>query len=246
MSQVQNMAKQPLKLKISVPKLGVYCYACIYERLSGAWGVFGFRRGQRMPLRFQPKLDKIVELLLYLAHKRPGADKYQAVKFFYLADREHLTRYGRPITFDNYFALWYGPIASKALDLLEGDQHVLEEAGIQHLPFRTEAGKAKNNSDTIYIREPNREVNLDLFSKSDLRVFDEIVKKYGNSSFDELMNLTHAHNAYKIAWRSRRMGERAEMYYEEMIDDKKRREDLIEDLGPVSDTGPLFTSAGPF
>ena len=39
-----------------------------------------------MPLKFHPKFDKIVELLLYLAHKRPDADKYQAVKFFYLAD----------------------------------------------------------------------------------------------------------------------------------------------------------------
>jgi hypothetical protein len=39
---------------------------------------------------------------LYLASKRPGVDKYQAVKFFYLADREHLNRFGRPITFDSH------------------------------------------------------------------------------------------------------------------------------------------------
>ena len=49
-----------------------------------------------MPLEFKPKLDKIVELLLYLAYVRPGADKYQVVKLFYLADREHLIRFGRP------------------------------------------------------------------------------------------------------------------------------------------------------
>ena len=45
-----------------------------------------------MPLTFRPKIDKIIEALLYLAHKRPGADKYQAVKFFYLADRDHLSK----------------------------------------------------------------------------------------------------------------------------------------------------------
>lgn len=188
-----------------------------------------------MPLKFRPKLDKIVELLLYLAHRQPGADKYQAVKFFYLADREHLTRYGRPITFDNYYALWYGPVASKALDLLEGDKWVLKAAKIEALPFKTEAGKAKNGSDTIFISEPSRNVNFDLFSKSDIRVFDEVLVKYGNASFKELMDMTHEHEAYKTAWKTRRgSADRAEMYYEEMIDDEKRRADLIEDLGPVS------------
>lgn len=187
-----------------------------------------------MPLKFRPKLDKIIELLLYLSHRKPGADKYQAVKFFYLADREHLARFGRPITFDNYYALWYGPVASKALDLLEGDGWVLREAKIDSLPFKTEAGKAPNGSDTIFISSPERDVNLDLFSKSDIRVFDEILEKYGNLSFKELMDLTHEHEAYQTAWNSRRVGDRAEMFYEEMVEDKKRRAALIEDLDPVS------------
>jgi hypothetical protein len=187
-----------------------------------------------MPLDFRPKLDKIVELLLYLAYKRPGADKYQAVKFFYLADREHLNRFGRPITFDNYYALWYGPIASKALDLLEHDDSVLEEAGLDELPFETEPGKAKNGSDTIYIRDPKRLVNFDLFSKSDLRVFDEVIEKYRDASFDELMNLTHKHEGYKVAWGTRKVGNRAPMFYEEMIDDPDRRAALVEDVEPVA------------
>jgi uncharacterized phage-associated protein len=186
-----------------------------------------------MPLKFRPKLDKIVELLLYLAHHRPGADKYQAVKFFYLADREHLNRFGRPITFDNYYALWYGPVASKALDLLENDESVLKEAKIEALPFRTELGKAKNGSQTTYIRDPLRAVNLDLFSKSDLLVFDEIIAKYRDASFEELMKLTHEHSSYKVAW-ERRQGQRAAMHYEEMVEDEHRRAALVEDIAPVS------------
>jgi uncharacterized phage-associated protein len=187
-----------------------------------------------MPLKFIPKLDKIVELLLYLAHKRPGADKYQAVKFFYLADREHLARYGRPITFDNYYALWYGPVASKALDLIEGDPWVLRKAKLKELPFKTTSGKAPNGSETIFLSDPTRAVNFDLFSKTDLRVFDEVLEKYGNASFKELMDMTHGHEAYQAAWNTRREGERAEMYYEEMIDDKKRRAALVEDLDPIA------------
>jgi len=191
-----------------------------------------------MPLEFRPKLDKIVELLLYLAHKRPGADKYQAVKFFYLADREHLVRYGRPITFENYFALWYGPVASKTLDLLNHRPWVLKQAGLKSLPFKTEVGpvttKSGRISETTYIREPLREVDRELFSKSDLKVFDEILAKYGNASFDELYDITHGHFAYLNAWTTRKHGERAEMYYEEMIEDEARRAQLVEDVSSVA------------
>jgi uncharacterized phage-associated protein len=187
-----------------------------------------------MPLKFKPKMDKIVELLLYLAHKRPGADKYQAVKFFYLADREHLNRYGRPITFEKYYALDYGPVASHALDLLEQTPSTFREANIESLPFKTETGKLKNGKETIYIRKPLRDVNLDLFSKSDLRVFDEIIEKYRNATFEQLFNETHEHFAYTEAWGKRRFGKkRAEMYYDDMIEGA-HKEGLIEDLLPIS------------
>jgi uncharacterized phage-associated protein len=187
-----------------------------------------------MPLKFKPKMDKIVELLLYLAHKRPGADKYQAVKFFYLADREHLNRYGRPITFEHYYALDYGPVASNALNLLEDDKHTLRKASVAALPFETETGKLKNGKETIYIRRALREVNTDLFSKSDLRVFDEIIAKYGDASFEQLYNETHKHFAYTEAWDKRRFGQkRAEMFYDDMIEGA-HKEGLIEDLLPVS------------
>lgn len=187
-----------------------------------------------MPLKFRPKFNKIIELLLYLAHKRPGADKYQAVKFFYLADREHLTRYGRPITFDEYYALWYGPVASNALDLLEHDPATFRRAEIKELPFNTEVGKAKNGSETVYIREPKREIDLDLFSRTDLQVFDEILEKYKDYTFEQLMNLTHKHLAYTEAWNRRGLAKRAEMDYAQMIEDEKKRNALEEDLLPVA------------
>ena len=81
----------------------------------------------------------------------------------------------------------------------------------------------------------NVEVNFDLFSKSDIRTFDEIIEKYKSYSFKQLMDMTYEHEAYKEAWNKRRAGgDRAEMYYEEMIEDQKRRAALVEDLDPVS------------
>jgi uncharacterized phage-associated protein len=192
------------------------------------------RREASMPLKFRPKIDKIVELLLYLAHKRPGADKYQAVKFFYLADREHLNRYGRPITFEKYYAMSYGPVGSTVLDLLNGNLALAKESGIDGLPFKTETGKARNGRDTTFIRQPLRHVNYDLFSKSDIEVFDEIIERYGDASFEDLFNATHKHFAWLNAWNTRKQGERAEMFYDEMIEDEKRRAELVADISPVA------------
>jgi uncharacterized phage-associated protein len=225
-----------LNLQKIVLKLALVIYVRLYERFVRGRGR---RREAVMSLTFRPKLDKIVELLLYLAHKRPGADKYQAVKLFYLADREHFRRYGRPITFENYYALWYGPVASNTLDLLNGASPALLGASETTLPFKTEKGSVKAKSgketETTFIREPFRAVNLELFSKSDLQVFDEVLAKYGNSSFDELYNETHKHFAYLNAWEHRRYrADRAEMFYDEMVDDEARRAELIEDLSPIA------------
>ncbi len=187
-----------------------------------------------MPLDYKPKFEKILELLLYLAHVRPNADKYQAVKFFYLADREHIIKFGRPLTQERYFALPYGPVASTAMDIIERDRYVMKELGIDSLPFVVEdlqpAGKP-----ITYIREPLRPVNMDLFSRSDLAVFDDVIKNYGEFSFDELFRLTHEHRAYKRAWSFRKPGTRRSlMRYEDMIEEADKRAAIVEDFGPVA------------
>ena len=163
-------------------------------------------------LDYKPKFDKIVELLLYMVHVRPNADQYQAVKFLYLADCEHLNRYGRPITFETYCALLYGPVASHALNMIKGDRITLRKAGIDKLPI-----KMKKLDKIIYLRAPEREVNYDVFSKSDLKVFDEILKKYGAKNFGQLYEITHSHFAYKNAWQRRGSSKSVPMRYEDML-----------------------------
>jgi len=189
-----------------------------------------------MALQFRPNLAKIVELLLYLAHQKPGADKYQAVKFFYLADREHINRYGRPITSEIYYALPYGPVASKAKELLEKDKWTMRDAGLSDLPF--EVNKVERSgpdkSPLVVIGAPKREVNYELFSRSDLRVFDEILKNFGSLDFDELYKITHDHEAYKKAWAKRGRSKRGLMTYDDMIESAEKRASVVSDIGPVA------------
>ena len=165
-----------------------------------------------MRLDYKPKFDKIVELLLYLSAKRPGADHYQAVKLLYLADKEHINRYGRPITFESYMALPFGPVASNALNMIKGNRQTLARAGISKLPIQL-----KKLDNVIILNAPEREVNYDVFSKSDLKIFDAILKKFGSKTFNELYEITHSHDAYKSAWGRRGDKKSAPIRYEDMI-----------------------------
>lgn len=182
-----------------------------------------------MHLKFRPKYHKIVELLLYLAHSGRRLDKYQVVKLFYLADRLHLNRFGRPITQEQYFALDYGPVASTAKDLIEQQPSAFAKVGISELPFSIIQDGAH-----LCLGAPSREVNFDLFSKTDIAVVDEVIARFGDCSFDELFNETHRHEAYRRAWQRRGGARRSEMYYDEMIESDSKRRSLLEDLRGVS------------
>ncbi len=181
-------------------------------------------------LKFQPKYDKILELLLYLAHKRPNADHYQAIKFMYLADKEHFSRYGRPITFEKYCALPFGPVASNALNLIKQNKATMRKFGVEELPFHT-----KQLDKTIYIRSPKRAVDHNVFSISDLKVFDEIIERYGQCSFGELYKITHEHFAYENAWSNRGDSNSADMSYEDMIEESSIKAAYIEEIETISD-----------
>ena len=60
-------------------------------------------------------------MLSYLASNVKGMrlSKLNALKLVYLADRYHLRKYASPIVWDTYYAMQYGPVASKTKKLIE-------------------------------------------------------------------------------------------------------------------------------
>jgi len=179
---------------------------------------------------FQPKYDKIVETLLFIAHKCPGIDQYKTVKIIYFADKLHFETYSRPITFDKYFAFQNGPVGSNAYDLLKSNQRALRRAKIEALPIRLE--KIDN---LILMKEPLRAVNYELFSKSDIRILDEIIEKYSSKTFGEIFDETHEHFAYQNAWDNRGEGKKtAPMKYIDLMEDGESKAIYIEEKLPIS------------
>lgn len=63
--------------------------------------------------------DKATQAAAYLLNLHEGVMAYmKLIKLLYVADRVTLLKYGRPITYDNYYSLDRGPILSKTLDLI--------------------------------------------------------------------------------------------------------------------------------
>lgn len=177
---------------------------------------------------FTPKPDKLADSILYLAHKGIELDQYKAVKLLYLADREHLRRFGRPITFDNYVAMKYGPVGSNAYDWLRSKKAL----GISpaDLPF-----SVSKLGTFFYVVGPKREIEREIFSKSDLMVLDQTVEKYGQMSFKQLFELTHEHFAYDRAWKNKKTNA-DDMRFEDFLIEDASKDDRVSDLA--------FTSKG--
>jgi uncharacterized phage-associated protein len=67
--------------------------------------------------------DKATQAAAILLRARGGTMSYmKLLKLLYLADREALIRWGRPITYDSYVAMKNGPVLSRTYNLVsQGD-----------------------------------------------------------------------------------------------------------------------------
>ena len=133
-----------------------------------------------------------------------------------------MRKFGRPVTFDRYVAMKYGPVASIAYDILRG----LRVAGIRKsdLPFDiAELGSLR------YVRNPKRDIDRSIFSKSDLIILAEVADNLGKMTFPELYELTHKHFAYRRAWDNRQT-DADPMAFEDFLDEDASKEERVSDL----------------
>lgn len=144
--------------------------------------------------------EKSLEAMLFVANRLKRKDFHKIFKVLYFADREHLFRYGRPITGDTYIAMKDGPVPSKIDDIFKavrGDSYFAKVSDIVKL------------SDVFvvhdwYFIEPKRDANMDYLSKSDVEVLTESLDKYGSLSWYEIREKSHDY-AWKATAKDRQM-----------------------------------------
>lgn len=184
-------------------------------------------------MRLKPNHKRILEATLYLIQEgerlRSPVTQYEIVKSLFLADVEHLERYGRPITFDNYSALEFGPVPEAAYDMLKPDYNhninFLQEAWP---PWRRE--HAHNRA--YYFRGPRRDPNLRVLSKTDTLALSKALDEVKALRFGGVVDKTHQNIAYIEAWQNRGGKGSSPMAYSKVMTEPD--ETLAQDIAEAS------------
>ncbi len=121
---------------------------------------------------------------LQLAFCENAAEKMsymKLIKLLYLADREALARWGRPITTDHYVSMDKGPVLSHVLDCInEGPGPDIKSYWAQHIA-------PSSNYEVTLSAIPDGE----LLSEAEDELLDEIFEKHGHLSRWAIVDLVH-------------------------------------------------------
>jgi uncharacterized phage-associated protein len=102
------------------------------------------------------------------------------IKLLYLADREALSRWGRPITSDTYVSMRNGPVLSRTLDLITDES---EEKTYWYNFFSPAKG---------FDIELKKKPDFDELSKAEIDLIKEIASKFGSmGKWDLVDNVMH-------------------------------------------------------
>jgi uncharacterized phage-associated protein len=130
---------------------------------------------------------KQIESIIYVANRAKNPTVLKVFNLLYLADLEHLSRYGRFITDDRYVAMENGPVPAKMYDLTK------ESGAADSIEGFVVPPKPSGERGREIVTQ--RDADLDEFSQSDLQCLDEIIANYGTYSISDLV-----HRCHDAAW----------------------------------------------
>lgn len=163
---------------------------------------------------FRYDATKAVQAVLWFLHKHGGTmDKMKLIKLVYIADREHLKLYGRPIVGGRYFAMKHGPVTSELLDHINNN-----DCGRDFL---------LENKRTVIAQGPLYEKYL---SESDVLVLTKIDEEFGMMGTGRLRNLTHDFKAWQKNYPNPDENTSRAISYEDMLSDVEVAPELIETI----------------
>ncbi len=127
----------------------------------------------------------IINSLLYILNKFKDktTGSHQLFKILYFAEQKHLSRFGKPITNDNYIAMEYGPVPSIALDIIK-----CNKKGFDHKELNEAANLISTKG---YYVTAIQEADVDWLSISERKCLDESVEENIKLSFGQLTDKSH-------------------------------------------------------
>jgi uncharacterized phage-associated protein len=140
-------------------------------------------KGDKSMARRRFSEEKATQAAARLLKLRGGTMSYlKLIKLLYLAERESLTRFGAPLTYDRYVSMPHGPVVSATLDRI--NEHEIYQGGYWDTHITP-----KHNYE-VSLREMEAVPNGAL-SPAEEALIDEIFARYGHLGRWELVKLTH-------------------------------------------------------
>ncbi len=135
--------------------------------------------------------QKLKAIILYFCEKTEPKflGKVKLMKLFYYLDFAHVKKYGCPVTFDNYVKLEHGPIPSVIKNMVDDaecdpDVSVLSDIiNIEH--------KEGTEMHRIVPRRKLQTSDVDLLSKTEIEVLDNICQRFGEKNTDFIEQASH-------------------------------------------------------
>jgi uncharacterized phage-associated protein len=139
--------------------------------------------------------QRIKEVLLYILSKTGVVDYYHLMKILYLAERQHLAKWGEKITTDDYYALPHGPVPTRIYDALKAVKD-------GHGGFLADVVTVEKGQPNV---TPLRMPDMDYLSKSEVEALDNAITKNIVKTFAELEQMTHDEYYHKAWEKGRKM-----------------------------------------
>ncbi|MCL2074115.1 MAG: Panacea domain-containing protein [Marinilabiliaceae bacterium] len=134
-----------------------------------------------MSIGLKANKELIGQLMVLISSRCKPLYHTKLLKLLYVIDEEATLRTGTPITWLNYNAWQYGPVAE--------DIYYSKNAGHNKFSQYVIFNHAGGNK---YIVKPVVEFSDAEFSDTDLRIANEVIEKYGRKSTRDLVGITHA------------------------------------------------------
>lgn len=135
--------------------------------------------------------QKATQAINYFARKEASCngDKLKIIKLIWLTDRYHLRKYGRPVIGDEYIAMPLGPVGSGVKDIIEQSSFAAKE----EISYAKKYIKPVSRT----IVESFKEVDFDVFSKTDIESLEFAYNNFGAFDAIKLARITHKYPEWK-------------------------------------------------
>jgi hypothetical protein len=133
--------------------------------------------------------NAIIESLFYIIKKIGETDKLKLAQLLYLTDKYSLTRFGRTVTGDTYYATNCCLIGKKTKDILSFDLSLPEEESFISKEEKDYFLNLIEKVENYNFKAKEKDILFNMLSETDKESLDFVINKFGNMSLSELVEL---------------------------------------------------------